>query len=183
MTVPAACRSAIAVLSIAVLTAACDVRVRHDDAGDGHGDLDMRTPLGDLSVRRDAGAGRVGLPVYAGARPLRDEGHANADVQIDTPLFALDVAAAKFETGESPETILAFYRTELARYGRVTECHGDVDFVGRRNDRIRCRERWGGSERQLVTGSANDHRMVTVKPRGNGAEFALIHVDTRGHDF
>jgi hypothetical protein len=120
------------------------------------------------------------LPIYAGAQPLREHGNHNADVQIDTPLFALDVAASNFVSSDTPESVLTFYRAELAKLGPVTECQGDVDFQGRRSDnRIRCRERWSRSETQLVVGSRQHHRIVSVKPRGSGAEFALIHIDTR----
>jgi hypothetical protein len=32
---------------------------------------------------------------------------------------------------------------------------------------------------QLATGTEDDQRIVAVKPRGNGSEFAVVHVQTR----
>jgi hypothetical protein len=176
------------IIVAALALAACDVTVRRPadregrsdaDRGRSDADLDVRTPLGDMTVRQGDSrvAERVGLPIYAGAEPVRGRRHDNADVQIDTPLFAVDVAAMTYRTTDEPEAVVDFYRDELARLGRVTECEGEIDFG--RGDRVRCREEWR-SQTQLVVGSRGDHRIVTVKPRRGGSEFALVHIAARG---
>jgi hypothetical protein len=64
-TTTAAARAVLALVVVS-LFAACDVRVgrsdRHRDTGRSRdADLDVRTPLGDLTVRKDVDADRVGL--------------------------------------------------------------------------------------------------------------------------
>ena len=55
----------------AVSLAACEIRVARDE--DRHPtDVDVDTPLGDLSVTKDAVPEDVGVRVYPGARPLED---------------------------------------------------------------------------------------------------------------
>lgn len=171
------------VLATLVVTG-CDARLRETE-GRGGADVDIRTPLGALTVRTGKAVPDTGLPIYAGARPSRDddEGH-NANVAIDTPLFALHVAAAKFESADSVAQVLDFYRAELGKYGDVIECRGDVDFEGRgRHAEPRCRDRRRSRQVQLVVGTEDHHRMVAVKPTATDTEFSLIHVDTRKLDW
>ena len=59
----------------------------------------------------------------------------------------------------------------------MTECHGNLDFKdGESAPRCKPRSR---DEIQLGAGSEADNHIVSVKPRGSGAEFTLIHVQTR----
>ena len=58
----------------------------------------------------------------------------------------------------------------------MTECRGNLDFKdGRRAPR--CKER-SRDETQLGAGTEDDNHIVSVKPRGSGTEFTLIHVQT-----
>ena len=171
----------LSIVAASILLAACDIRVR----GDHHGpdaDLDVRTPFGGFSARTDIDARETGLPSYPGARPLRDRDEGDrASVRINSSFFDFEVAAAKFESDDKPEAVAAFYREAMRTYGEVLECRGDVDFEGRRNRRRPvCDESFSGRETQLVAGSENNHRTVSIKPRGSGSEFAIVYINTRG---
>ena len=167
------------VLTILPLLAACRVTVSDDGQG-GREAVDNQSPLGDLSVRTDIPSPDTGLAVYPGARPLRDEKEdESADVRIDTPLFGLRVVSSKFESDAIPGAIVEHYRRELATYGPVTECRGNVDFKGREGAQSPvCTERARGSEIQLVAGTEHRHRLVVVKPRGSGSEFSVVRIQT-----
>jgi hypothetical protein len=118
--------------------------------------------------------------VHPGARPQRrgrGRGPTNANVRIDSPLFDLRVAAAEYEDDAPPSDIIEFYKKEMAAYGEVLECRGNLDFEGRRV-RPACRERWGSRDVSLVVGTEREHRIVAVEPRGSGSKFALVHVRT-----
>ncbi len=171
--------SLLSVLILSVVTVATGCRVNVTDAGtDGRKAVDIESPLGDLSVRTNVEAPDTGLPLYPGATPLRD-GHEpeNAKVSIESVGLGLDVNAAKYAGGGSQEATLAFYRKALAGYGPVTECHGHVEFEGPRGSkRPMCERRPGSREVQLIAGTEDDFRMVSVKPRGDGAEFAVVHI-------
>jgi hypothetical protein len=160
--------------------AACSIDVSEDDTP-GRKDVDIRTPVGAMSVETGVDV-ETGLRVFPGAEPLQErDAPESANVNIGTSLFGLKVAAAKFESDAEPSTILDFYRGEMRTYGTVTECRGDVDFRGPgRNRQPVCEEDRGGDEIQLVVGTEGRHRLVSVKPRGAGSEFAVVYIQTRG---
>jgi hypothetical protein len=119
------------------------------------------------------------MPVYPGARLVRDGDDAeSANVNIDTPLFGVKVVAAEYETGDRPDAIVSFYRDAMKAHGAVTECRGEIGFRGPRSGPV-CEADSSESDVQLVTGTEDNQRIVVVKPRGNGAEFAIVHVQTR----
>jgi hypothetical protein len=122
----------------------------------------------------------TGLPGYPGARLVRDsDGPESAKVDFNTSLFGVNLVAAKYRTDNTPEAVLDFYRHAMKTYGAVTECRGDIDFKGRGGKTAVCDPKSGSDDVQLVTGTQDDQRIVAVKPRGAGAEFALVHVRTR----
>lgn len=157
--------------------AACDVDVRESE-GRGKGNVDIRTPVGALSVRTDRQVNETGLPVYPGARWFEEVGGGHGSVHINTSLFGLEVQAAKYDTDEAPSAVLGFYRDEMRAFGDYVECRGNVDFTGR-SSRPVCRNGQNQDEILLVSGTEDTHRMVVVKPRGRGAEFSLVYIDTR----
>jgi len=168
----------VVLLGLLPLTAACGVSVDEDDNGRNK-NVSITTPVGKLQVKADADTPPdTGLPVHAGARALRDEDHENANVNIEGGFFGVKVAVARYEHQADRQVILDYYRKELAKFGTVTECHGDLDFKDNRAE-PRCRQRSRG-EIQLGAGSEADNHVVSVKPRGTGSEFTLIHVQTRG---
>jgi beta-lactamase regulating signal transducer with metallopeptidase domain len=143
--------------------------------------LSIRTPLGSMTARADAEGRATGLPLYPGAQVLRDEPKRdNGVVGFATPLFRLKVAAATFQTSDPPASVAAFYRTAMSAFGNVVECQGRVEFRGTSNsEHAVCRETSTAQEIQLAVGTKDAHRMVAVKPRVAGSEFALLYVDSR----
>ena len=163
-----------------LLLAACTVNVREQESGE-QTDVDVSTPLGGVSVRTNVEPTDTGLPVYPGARLLREDGEPeSARVNIGTSLFGVKVVAASFEGDDAPERIVDFYKNEMRTYGSVTECRGDIDFRGQPGaQQATCKERPTSREIQLVVGTEERHRIVAVKPRGGGSEFALVYIQTR----
>jgi hypothetical protein len=160
------------VLSALVVATACAV-VREEEDGKTTR-VAISTPVGGLAARTGEDTGDTGLAVYPGAQLARDEGDGDfdrANVAIGTPCFGLRVIAAEYESGEPPERILDFYRGQLKTFGDVTECRGDVNF---NNGRPECRSQPGSDDVQLMAGTEQSHRIVSVKPRGSGTEFALV---------
>jgi hypothetical protein len=177
-TLSRACGGTVLLAALAVLTSGCEIRTRSNDYSDDK-DVEIRTPLGDLSARTDADGRHTGLPVYPGAQLVRDDDDGDsADVEIDTAFFGLKVAAAKFEVDDDPETVVAFYRRAMQSFGDTVECRGKADFKGRRGrKRPVCRESRWSSSTQFVAGTEERPRIVVIKPRGRGAEIALVSVN------
>ncbi len=168
-------------LAVSLLASACDVDVRGNRPS-RDADVDVQTPVGRLSVRTDERTPETGLAIYPGAQPLRADGEGNrATVAINTWFVDVEVAAAEFESPDAPAAVLAFYHTDLARYGEVLECRGDIDFKGRKARKRAVCDEHAADDRatQLVVGTEQRHRMVTVKPRGGGSEFSLVSIRTR----
>lgn len=164
-------------VGLAPVAAGCKVSVDKDDNGRNK-DVSITTPVGNLSVKASADTPPdTGLPVHTGAKAVRDDDHDNANVNIDGGFFGVKVAVARYRDEAGPQAILDYYKKELAKYGPVSECHGNLDF----KDSLsapRCKER-ARDEVQLGAGRENDNHIVSVKPRGDGSEFTLIHVQTK----
>jgi hypothetical protein len=170
----------VAVAAVLLSIAGCGVDVR-SDGGSGKRDVEIRTPVGAMSVHTNVDSTATGLPVYPGARPVDDDDSSSADVSLGNGLFGVKVVAAKFESDDRPDAIVDFYRREMATYGDVTVCRGHVDFghgIASRN--VVCRERPASREIQLVVGTHSRHRIVGVKPEGQGSRFAVVYLQT-GH--
>ena len=165
-------------LAVALL-AGCAVDVRDGQEG-RHADVDIRSPLGNVSVRTDVDEAATGLPVYPAARPLQSSREPeNAIVSVGSSFFGIDVVAAKFETDDPAARVVDYYREQLQAYGEVVECRGEIDF---RRGEPRCRPRARDDDVQLVSGTEERHRLVSVSPRGNGAEFAVVYIRASGGD-
>jgi len=169
----------VALLSIAVPLAACNVDVQKHES-DGKADVDITTPVGNVSVRTNVGAADTGLAVYPGARPLEDDKEPrNANVQVGSSIFGVKVVAAKYESSDGQDRIVDFYRNELKTYGDVLECRGNVNYRG---GRPVCREKVLEDNLHLVAGPEGNQHIVVMKSRGDRTEFDLVHVQTRGTD-
>jgi hypothetical protein len=169
----------VALLSMALPLAACNVDVRKHES-DGKADVDITTPVGNVSVRTNAGAADTGLAVYPGAHPLEDENEPkNANVNVGNSMFGVKVVAAKYESSDTQDRIIDFYRHELKPFGDVIECRGNVNY---RQGHPVCHERPSSDDFHLVAGPEDNQRIVAVKPHRDGTEFGLVHVQTRGTD-
>jgi hypothetical protein len=166
--------SLLVVAGLAVVLTGCVV-VREEDQGRTK-EVNISTPVGALAAKTGRDSGETGLPVYPGAQPSREKGDTErANVSIGTPWFGLHVRAAEYESGDAPEKVLAFYREELKTFGAVTECRGDVNF---KNGQPVCRQQAFEDDVQLLVGTEDRHRIVSVKPRRGGTEFALVSIQT-----
>jgi len=163
-------------LVAALPLAACSVDVRED--ANRNADVDIHTPVGNVSVQSTDVAPDTGLPVYPGATLLRDgDEPGSANVNVGAFGVGVRVSAASFESGDGESVILDFYRKAMEPYGPVMECRGEVDF---RDSGPVCESRGSDREVQLVTGSKNNQRIVAIQPRGTGSKIALVHVRLRG---
>ena len=157
----------------------CGIDVHDAERGKN---VDIKSVLGDVSVRTNVDSADTGLTVYPGAQPLREHGEdQSANVNVSSRWFGVNVVAAKYRSDDAQDKILEFYRREMHTYGSVTECRGNVDFRGGPgNTRMVCTEHSSSDEVQLAAGTEGRQRVVAVKPRGSGSEFSLVYVNTRG---
>ena len=168
--------TAVALVAILPL-AACSVSVDQDTTSKD-ADVEIHTPIADVFVRTGQ-VPNTGLSVYPGSTPIRDRHDVDsANVMVGNSHFGVNVAAAKFASDASPDEVVNYYRKAMRAHGEVTVCHGNINF---KRSRPVCRERRFSrtNETQLAVGREGRHRLVSVKPRGQGSEYSVVSVQTR----
>src|SRR6185437_3110843 len=113
----------------------------HDKGNGKKDDVDVHTPFGSVSIRKDqTNVKDTGLTPYPGAQLSKDsddDEHDSANVNISSSLFGLKgvkVVAMKFESADSPDKILAFYRKDMGKYGKVVDCTGGFNMIFHHHD-------------------------------------------------
>lgn len=182
-------------LSVAILLsflALSGCSVTTHDKGGKKDDVDIRTPFGSLSVKEGSSDIKdTGLALYPGARVTKDnddDNHHSANVNISSSFFGVKVVVLKYQSDDSSDKVLSFYRKDMGRYGKVLDCTGGFSMDFHHHDKdaeVTCDDHNGpGHEykEQLKVGTENNQRILAIKPRGNGSEFALVYVRAWGRD-
>ncbi|HLW55681.1 MAG TPA: hypothetical protein VKW06_22825 [Candidatus Angelobacter sp.] len=162
----------------------CRVSTSRDGQG-GDKDVDIKTPLGSISVHEGETDPKVtGLSPYPGAQLRKDmDGEGGANVNVSSSLFGVKVAVLKYRSDDPPDKVLSFYRKDMAKYGKVVDCTGGFTLGYRHHDQdaeVACDNAQTGHQYReiLRVGTQNNQRDLAVRPAGSGSEFALIYVRT-----
>lgn len=174
-----------------LLVAGCSINVKKDKAGGQDKDVDIRTPLGGIHVSKGADPEDVGVPIYPGARLKQensDGSDKSANVNISGFGFGLRVVALEYESNDSPEKVVSYYKDQLKKYGNVLVCHTThfhVDANPKHDDggshELTC-EGSSGNNIELKVGTKENQHIVAVEPQGSGSDFSLVYVRTHGKD-
>ncbi len=142
-----------------------------------------------IGANADASAKDVGLPIYPGAWPHKDDSHddAAAHVWASAGGYGLKVAVVKLGSNDPQGKIEAFYRQALGRYGAVLACTaanaGMKSKGGEASKQLDCGDdhpRRG--EVVLKAGTKNNQHIVAIKPNGGGSFIDLVFVQIQGVD-
>jgi len=173
-----------AFVALAVLVG-CSVSTTKDSETGKDKNVDIRTPFGSLSVKQGASDPKeTGLAAYPGAQIKNDsdDHEGSANVNISSSFFGLKVIALKYQTNDAPDKVVAFYRKDMSRYGKVIECTGgfNMNFHRRdKDDEVSCDDHHGSDhdyKQELKVGTEHNQRIIAVKPSATGAEFAMVYV-------
>jgi hypothetical protein len=168
-----------------VALSGCSISTSRDSRTGQDKDVDIRTPLGSISVHKgESDPKATGLALYPGAQLKKDLGgdESGANVNISSSFFGVKVVALKYQSSDSPDKVLSFYRKEMAKYGKVVDCTGGFTFRYRHHDKdseVTCDDHNGHSHEyseELKVGTENNQRILAIRPSGNGSEFALVYV-------
>src|SRR5579872_3258751 len=175
---------------VLMLSMACSINVKKEKNGQDK-QVDINTLVGGIHVSKDANAEDVGIPVYPGARlrEKQDGDDKSANVNISGFGFQLKVVAMEYESDDSPEKVLSYYKDQLKKYGDVLQCHTSslhVNTGGKKwhdNDShpLTC-EGESGSDTELKVGTRDNQHIVAVESSGGGSNFSLVYVRTHGKD-
>jgi hypothetical protein len=164
-------RWAIAAFLAVIALSGCSVYTSKDSRTGQDKNVDIRTPLGSISV-------------HTGESDPKDmEDHdGGANVNISSSFFGVKVVALKYQSSDSPDRVLGFYRKEMAKYGKVLDCTGGFNMTFHHHDgdsEVTCDDHSGSGHQyseELKVGTEKNQRIVAVKPSGSGSEFALVYV-------
>src|SRR5262249_29643056 len=148
----------------------CSISANKDSHG-GDKDVDIRTPMGSISVHKGAmDVKDTGLSAYPGATINKDtDSEGGANVNVSSSFFGVKVVALKFRSDDAPDKVLSFYRKDMSKYGKVLDCGGGFSMSFHRHDKdgeVTCEDRTGHHEytQELKVGTENNQRIVAVKP-------------------
>jgi hypothetical protein len=140
-----------------------------------------------LHANSNASAVKIGLPAYPGAAFYKDaDNDSAADLGLTINEFHFTLLAANYETGDSPEKVLSFYRKPLSRYGEVLECNQGSPTGSLKVTRsgLTCGQGQGNGNtnsstgHELRAGSPNQFRIVGIDESHPGAtRFGLVYLE------
>ena len=154
---------------------------------------------GGLDIHADADAKDVGLPVYPGAvkKAEKDDDTPGLSFGLWGESFGIKLAVVSYRSTDNVETVAAFYRDALAKYGPVLDCtlnpkkpditlppKADSDKKSENDQPVTCDDdtvEAGG--RLFKVGTQRLAARVQGPLRWHdGASFELVRVDTHGTD-
>jgi hypothetical protein len=175
------------VCALLLLAAGCSVSVDKAKNGEDQ-NVKIDTPLGGLHVKSDdTSAADIGLPVYPGAIiASKNHGDKAVDIRMGFGEWQLRIKVVKYQSSDSADKILAFYKKGLGRYGNVIQCDGQTA-VGTptiTTEGLGCADSQDhhevniDGERSLRAGSKrHQHIMAIEKNSGVGTTFSLVELD------
>jgi hypothetical protein len=141
--------------------------------------VDVTTDKVNATVKSEADLKEIDLPVYPGSR-LREDSKESAQATLG--LWISDkgfrLVAVKYESSDSPEKILAYYRKALGKFGTVLQCPGG----GVTASGLTCKEHeTKDGVIDLMAGSTENRRIVGIEPASHGrTPFELVYLRTKG---
>jgi hypothetical protein len=172
-----------------LLVPACSVNVKKEKNGEDK-QVDINTPVGGIHVSKGADVADVGLMVYPGARVKQEDSNGSdksANVNISGFGYGLKVVALEYQSDDSPEKLVAYYKDQLKKYGNVLVCHtSHLDLntgkgATRASDELTC-EGEHGDNIELKVGTKENQHIVAVEPDGKGSSFSLVYIRTHGKE-
>jgi len=140
-----------------------------------------------LIVSSKATAKEVGLPIYPGARPHRDDHNDSPATQLGLwgSTFGFKLVVLKMESSDAPDKIAAFYQKALGKYGKVLNCTNappaEEKEKSKSASRLDCGDDKPEEGGQLFkSGTKEKQHLVSVQPNGPGSIFQLVYVEARG---
>ena len=182
----------IVLIAVFLIFTGCSINVKKNDNGDDK-KVDIDTPFGGIHVSKGADVRDTGISVYPGAQLKHkdDSGEEkDANVNISTSAFGLKVVALEYQTNDSPDKVIGYYKNELKRYGNVLECHtrGHGYSYNTTNpdkgdsEELKCEGDNDGKTIELKVGTKSNQHIVAIEPQDKGSDFALVYVRMRGKE-
>jgi hypothetical protein len=139
-----------------------NVRVQVGESGAGKKEVSIKTPIGSLEVHPEASEATLGLPIYPGAKAIKEDGAATVDFDFGSEA-TLRIVAGKFLTPDPLEKVKDFYRERLG--GQVTKYT----------------EKSPQGQTVFEMKSSQMEKVVALKRYGDGTRIELVRI-SHGHE-
>jgi hypothetical protein len=141
-----------------------------------------------MVVSKDATAEDLGLPLYPGAKPHKDNKDESPSAKLGLwgSTFGFREVVRKLESPDPPPKVAAFYRKPLAKYGPVLDCAharpSDSDSKAA-SQRLTCdSDEPEPGNLVFKSGTKNKQHIVAIQPSGAGSLLQLVYVEAHGDD-
>lgn len=143
-----------------------------------------------LIIKAEATAKEVGLPLYPGSRPHKDnkDDSSSANLGLWGNTFGFKLVVLKMESDDATEKVAAFYQKALGKYGKVLDCTNnppgaDDKDKDKESNKLTCQDdRPDPGGRMFKAGSRSKQHIVGIKPSAAGSEFQLVYLESRSDD-
>jgi hypothetical protein len=145
-----------------------------------------------LSAKADAKD--VGLPIYPGSRPHKDNSDDSSAVKFGLwgGSIGFKLALLKMETDASPDKVAAFYKKALAKYGKVLDCTNAPALTQEQKDAndksntLACDDDHAPAGGFVFkAGSHDEQRLVSIEPltsSSGGTNYSMVYVEAKSGD-
>jgi hypothetical protein len=141
-----------------------------------------------LILSAKATAKEVGLPIYPGAIPHKEEEKDSDSSAVKMGLwgssFGFKLVVLKMESTDSAKKVADYYQKALARYGTVLDCTNAAPQQLAKDDKsekLTCGDDKPEPGGMLFKAGTNEKKhIVGVQPKGNGTLFQLVYIEARG---
>jgi hypothetical protein len=141
-----------------------------------------------LIVSARATAREVGLPIYPGSIPHKDQDKDNDSPAAKLGLwgnsFGFKLVVLKMESKDPPRKVADYYHSALTKYGTVLDCTNATrsqQAKDENSEKLTCdddKPETGGM--LFKAGTKEKQHIVGVQPNGTGAVFQLLYIEARG---
>jgi hypothetical protein len=141
-----------------------------------------------LIVSARATAKEVGLPIYPGSMPHKEQDKDNdspaAKLGLWGTSFGFKLVVLKMESKDAPSKVAEYYRRALAKYGTVLDCTNAArpqQAKDEKSEKLTCGDDKPETGGVLFKAGTNEKQhIVGIQPNGTGAVFQLLYVEARG---
>jgi hypothetical protein len=148
-------------------------------------DSDANTQDGDsigFVASKNASSKEIGLPLYPGSRRHKDDSDDSTSLRLGAwgGSSGFKLLVLKMDSDASPDTVAAFYRKALSKYGKVLNC-SDAAEKNKSSDGLDCEsDHADKKETVLKSGTKNAKHIVSIKSNGSGSVYDLVYVEAKG---
>jgi hypothetical protein len=165
-------------------------KVQNDTSKDKELSVTVQGPETDagLIISARATAKEVGLPIYPGSIPHKDQDKDNdspaAKLGLWGTSFGFKLVVLKMESKDAPRKVADYYQKALVKYGTVLDCTNAArpqQAKDENSEKLTCgddKPEPGGM--LFKAGTKEKQHIVGVQPNGTGAVFQLLYLESRG---